>query len=287
MSAGYPVRRSSFAWLLFWIVPGCGPCAPRTPPEKGTPVVKPVVNPLVQPEVRSPSLTRSARAFSIVNEVEGNTQVMVSFGAGGGGVFAVELPNVPLRLEWIDDSQLVVGYPEELKPSKQEDRIQMRGDVVKVRYETFSGQAEQIAALEKAYGRAATAKRRKAVPRDLGAIVVGGRSLRGKMIQLPEGDFRYDYYDVDEPDASVKTLQAMGYQGGGPSWAGIVFGLVTLKNPDLLARLRFDDEAAGLAVWSEDREALLSVAEWVTEAKSDPDLLKKAIAIAVAEGEME
>ena len=79
----------------------------------------------------------------------------------------------------------------------------------------------------------------------------------------------------------------MGYQGGGPSWAGIVFGLVTLKKPRLMSRLRFDGEGEGLAIWSADKGVLESVADLVTEAKSDPVFLKEAIAKATAAGEME
>lgn len=106
-------------------------------------------------------------------------------------------------------------------------------------------------------------------------------------MHVSEKNFRYDYYDVREPDSSYQRLAAMGYQGGGPSWAGIVFGLLKLKQPRLMRKLRFDEEGEGLAIWSADRNALQLVAELVTQAKSDKDLLKQAIAKAVAAGQME
>lgn len=261
---------------------------PTTQTGSETPVVKPMTEPMTQPEVLSPSKTRSAQAFSIVGELLGNTQVGVSLGSGGGGVFAVELPNVPLRLRWIDDSQLVVAYPEELTPSKRENRIQSFQEVVTIKYETYKGEGERIAALEKAFGWSTLAERRKQLPpKESTAIVVNGRTLRGRIVHVSEKNFRYDYYDVHEPDSSYQQLAAMGYQGGGPSWAGIVFGLIKLKQPRLMSKLRFDEEGEGLAVWSDDRKALQLVAELVTQAKSDKDLLKQAIAKAVAEGEME
>ena len=113
----------------------------------------------------SPSGTRSAKAFTIMDELQGNTQVMVDFGTGGGGVFALDLPNVHLRLRWIDDSQLVIAYPEEMTASKREGRIQNYRDVVTLTYETFGGYGERIAALEKAFGRSTLAERRKLLPR--------------------------------------------------------------------------------------------------------------------------
>lgn len=103
-------------------------------------------------------------------------------------------------------------------------------------------------------------------------------------MHVSEKNFRYDYYDVRESDSSYQQLAAMGYQGGGPSWAGIVFGLLKLKQPRLMRKLRFDEEGEGLAIWSADRNALQLVAELVTQAKSDKDLLKQAIAKAVAAG---
>ena len=44
----------------------------------------------------------------------------------------------------------------------------------------------------------------------------------------------------------------MGFQGGGPTWAGIVHGLVKLKRLEVFAQLRFDEEGDGLALWSSE-----------------------------------
>jgi hypothetical protein len=115
----------------------------------------------------------------------------------------------------------------------------------------------------------------------------GEGALRGNIVAVSDGEFRYDYYDVSEPDSSYDDLHARGYQGGGPSWHGIVYGLVKIRQPDLLARLRFDPEGDGLAVWSSDRDVLVAVARLVTAAKRDPALLTAAIDKAVADGQME
>ena len=102
------------------------------------------------------------------------------------------------------------------------------------------------------------------------ADVGGGRGRR----------FRYDYYDLDEPDTSVKELTALGLLGGGPTWAGIVYGLLELRTPATLAVVDFDDEAEGLAVWSDDRKALEMIGHLVALAKSDPEVMKQAIDVA-------
>src|SRR5689334_10335127 len=60
--------------------------------------------------------------------------------------------------------------------------------------------------------------------------------LRGKLVEIPSPTpghrYRLDYYDVSEPDSSYKELSARGLQGGGPTWAGIVTGLLELRSPD-------------------------------------------------------
>ncbi len=117
-------------------------------------------------------------------------------------------------------------------------------------------------------------------------LIHAGRELRGALVKV-DGRFRYDYYDVDEPDSSVAALSARGFQGGGPTWAGITYGLIKLRQPALLRDVEFDDEADGLAIWSRSRATLLAVAGLITDAKQDPSLLAAAIAEATKAGRME
>ena len=101
------------------------------------------------------------------------------------------------------------------------------------------------------------------------------------------GRFAYDYYDVSEPDSHTAFLQARGLQGGGPTWAGIVFGLLKLRRPELISEIDLDDEAEGLRVWSKSRSALESIGSLVTEAKANEKLLLQAIDVAQREGGFE
>lgn len=111
--------------------------------------------------------------------------------------------------------------------------------------------------------------------------------LRGEIVELADGIYSYRYYDVHEADSSYAYLEGRGFQGGGPSWFGIIHGLVKLKEPSIYGKLEFDPEGDGLAIRSADREALVKVAKLVTKAKTTRALLDEAIEKAVAEGQME
>jgi hypothetical protein len=82
-------------------------------------------------------------------------------------------------------------------------------------------------------------------------------------------------------------LQARGLQGGGPTWAGIVFGLLKLRRPELISEIDLDDEAEGLRVWNKNRSALESIGSLVAGAKADEKLLLQAIDVAQREGRIE
>lgn len=268
-------------WAVVLLLAGCGSCRETSSTATAT-SVKPATDAI------APGGTRSAHTFSLVDELRGNTQVAVDFSSGGGGVFAVDLPYVPLTLRWVDDEHLVVGYPKELTPSKQESRIQHFDEVVNVTYEPYAGAGAQMATLEKMWGEnTVEARRTQLPPKPSNAIVVDGATLRGTIVRVSENEFRYDCYDVDEPDSISAALQAKGYQGGGETWAGIVHGLVMLEQPALMTQLRFDPEAEGLAVWSNDRQVLEAVAALVTRARAEPKLLDAAMAKAKADGELE
>lgn len=230
-------------------------------------------------EVVSPGEKNSAAVFSIVDGSQGNTQVIVSFGwpkaRGGGGVFAVDLPHVPIRLAWRDDTHLVVSYPAELKPSHRLEHERNYEEVIEIEYQTYQGADVSGSRPEPGTTTVGTAPAKEyPVP-------------RGKLIEVSAGKFRYDYYDLKEPDSSYKHLAALGYQGGGPTWAGIVVGLVALRRPELRNKLQFDDEADGLAIWSSDRAALEAVADLIDQAKRDPALMDRAIETAKAQGQIE
>ena len=111
--------------------------------------------------------------------------------------------------------------------------------------------------------------------------------IRGNLIEMGENDYRLDYYDVYEKDSHYKFLESKGYQGGGPSWLGIIYGAIKLSEPDLLIGIRFDDEAEGLAIWCSDKSKLEKIGRLISMVKSDDELLMKAIKVAENDGQME
>jgi hypothetical protein len=82
-------------------------------------------------------------------------------------------------------------------------------------------------------------------------------------------------------------LSSNGYQGGGPSWLGIVYGAIQLSDPTILTKIQFDDEADGLAIWSSNKETLMKIGRLISVIKSDEAVLKHAIQVAEQAGEME
>ena len=111
--------------------------------------------------------------------------------------------------------------------------------------------------------------------------------IRGTLIEISQNEYRLDYYDVSEEDSHYNFLSSNGYQGGGPSWLGIIYGAIQLSDPAILTKIRFDDEADGLAIWSSDKETLLKIGRLISVIKSDESTLKQAIRMAEQEGEME
>jgi hypothetical protein len=92
---------------------------------------------------------------------------------------------------------------------------------------------------------------------------------------------------VYEKDSDYNFLIEKGFQGGGPSWLGIVYGAVQMSDPDLQSKLRFDDEAEGLAIWSADKASLEKVGRLIAVVKSDERILLQAIEVAENAGQME
>lgn len=112
-------------------------------------------------------------------------------------------------------------------------------------------------------------------------------TMRGTVIKIPNSEFRFDYYDSDEKDTDVKTLQSMNYQGGGDSWAGIVYGAIKLSDESLLEKIRFDPEAEGLAIWSNDEESLRKIGRLISVIKADKIVLNQCIKTAEDNWQME
>ncbi|WP_272151329.1 Imm51 family immunity protein [Tenacibaculum aiptasiae] len=114
-----------------------------------------------------------------------------------------------------------------------------------------------------------------------------GIEIRGNLIQVNKLEFRLDYYDVYEKDSSFEFLKTKGYQGGGPSWAGIIYGAIKMSDEILLEEIRFDDEAEGLAIWSSDKSKLEKIGRLISVIKLDERILMQAIEIAEISGKME
>lgn len=110
---------------------------------------------------------------------------------------------------------------------------------------------------------------------------------RGNLIEISPSEFRLDYYDVHEEDSHYEFLSSKGYQGGGSSWLGIIYGAIKMSDPEILDKIRFDDEAEGLAIWSSDKESLHKISKLIAVVKSEERLLLEAIELAEDHGEME
>ena len=89
------------------------------------------------------------------------------------------------------------------------------------------------------------------------------------------------------PNAASQRLLAMGLQGGGPSFAGVIYGHLRDRSPAVLERLDFDDEADGVRVCSRDPAALAAVRAFIAQVEANPSLLQPAVDRARRDGRME
>jgi len=110
--------------------------------------------------------------------------------------------------------------------------------------------------------------------------------IRGYIVDLTP-EYRYDYYDVNEKDSDYKYFEAKGFQGGGPTWVGVVYGAIQLSDPEILNQIRFDEEADGLAIWSHDKNVLIKIGRLISAVKKNRHLLEESIAVATKYGQME
>ena len=112
-------------------------------------------------------------------------------------------------------------------------------------------------------------------------------AIRGNLVKVKETEFRLDYYDSSEKDSHYQFLESKGYQGGGPSWVGIIYGAIKMSDSKLLDDIRFDDEADGVAIWSSDKVKLEKIGRLISVVKTDKKILMQAISIAEQDGQME
>jgi hypothetical protein len=102
-------------------------------------------------------------------------------------------------------------------------------------------------------------------------------------------NFRYvfSFYDVETEDSIYEWFEERHYQGGGPTWRGVIFGLIMLHEPQNSDKVDYDDEGDGLVVMSNDYDLLSRVLQWTTDAKYNEELRLKAVEMAEEHGEME
>lgn len=102
-------------------------------------------------------------------------------------------------------------------------------------------------------------------------------AIRGKIITIAPNDFRYDYYDIHEEDTHYDKLRSLGYQGGGVTWAAIIYGAIRLSDPKISDNIRFDEESDGVAIWCSDSITLTKVGRLVAFLKNNDELLLRSL----------
>lgn len=208
---------------------------------------------------------------------KGLSQAVVSSLGQGSGLIAFYLPRVSMGFVWNSDYELVIRYPNDLPPPR-------------------------IDATNNSFGRGGRGRiLYEAVPRDqirplqwtqVGELrVMAEEPLeRGILVTLKTDDgvaYSYSYYDIYESDSSRYVLEARGLQAGGYSWAGIIYGLVSIQAPEIIDVLDLDPEGDGLVIRSTSRKALITVSRLVAAAKHDPKFLDEAIKRAERDAQME
>lgn len=111
---------------------------------------------------------------------------------------------------------------------------------------------------------------------------------RGKILTPNRSDdvFTFVYNDYYEEDTDLPYLSGLGYEGGPASWQGIVKGILSLKAPSILKRIKFEESDRDLVITSFDEASLETISLLIGTAKSDEKLLRKAIHEAEKKGEM-
>jgi hypothetical protein len=120
-------------------------------------------------------------------------------------------------------------------------------------------------------------------------VPVRSNKRRGEIFE-PNGyisNYGIAYYDINEADSDYEYLSSQGYQGGGSSWEGILYGVLKIKDPDLLSRVEFDAEGDGLVINGENKKDMEGISFWINEVKTDRKLMQRAIMMANIDGRME
>jgi len=91
-------------------------------------------------EIISPQKTRSAKIYEGGNSNDSSTQIIVGFGwpkeNGGGGVFTAKGINLGIKVNWMDEKNLIVTYKSSLKvyPITRTE-VQLFSEKVKIHYQ--------------------------------------------------------------------------------------------------------------------------------------------------------
>jgi hypothetical protein len=223
---------------------------------------------------RSPSGKYEA---TVCSQSSGPGQELTQAIVAESGLIAFYAPRVSMAFEWNGDEELLVRYPDDVPAPRIDATNSSFGPGGRCRVIYRAVPRSQVPPLQ--WTRAGELR------------VVAEESLeRGALVTLETDgrvEYSFSYYDVDEPDSSAEALQARGLQGGGETWAGIIYGLVALRAPHLSDQLELDPESDGLAVRSSERAALLEVARLVATAKRDEAVLEAAISRALEDDQIE
>lgn len=90
-------------------------------------------------EVVSPQKTRAVKIYESGNSNDSSTQILVSFGwpqeKGGGGVFHAKGINLDIKVNWINEDNVMVKYKSSLKVYPLIDSsVQLFSEKVKIHY---------------------------------------------------------------------------------------------------------------------------------------------------------
>lgn len=118
---------------------------------------------------------------------------------------------------------------------------------------------------------------------------INNPSLEGRGAIYKNEPYGYSlaYYDVNENDSSYEFLHDLGYQGGGQSWLGIIYGAIKLSDVSLLKEIEFDEEGDGLVIYSRNKNTLEKISRLIGFVKSNEKALIEAIQAAEIDDQME
>ena len=94
-------------------------------------------------EAVSPEKTRVAKIYEAGGSYDSSTQIIVGFGwpkeRGGGGIFAAKGINLGIKVNWIDENNLMVTYNSGLQLfPKIDTMVQLFSEKVKIHYKILN-----------------------------------------------------------------------------------------------------------------------------------------------------